>query len=248
MLFAAGRGTRLGALTETTPKALLEVGGAPVIRHVAERLIAAGADRLIVNTHHHADAVARYLLEEAHLGVDIRISPEPTLLETGGGLRAAAHHFRGDAPFFIHNADVLSDIPLTAVREAHARSGALATVVVMERESSRGLLFDELGLLGRIDRDAGLELRVREPRGAVRLFAFAGIHVASPALLGRITEPGAVSIRDVYVRLAGEGERIAAFDATGMPWVDIGRPAELKRARALFGAGSAARAGGSRPA
>lgn len=235
MIFAAGRGTRLGALTEATPKALLEVGGAPVIRHVAERLIAAGADRLVVNTHHHGDAVARYLLEEANLGVEIRISPEETLLETGGGLRAAAHHFRGDAPFFIHNADVLSDIPLEAAYAQHVRSGALATVVVMERGSSRGLLFDDLGLLGRIDRDAGVDLRVRVPRGDVRLFAFAGIHVASPELLRRITEPGPVSIRDVYVRLAAEGERIAAFDATGATWIDIGRPAELERARALFG-------------
>jgi NDP-sugar pyrophosphorylase family protein len=233
MLFAAGLGTRLRPLTDHTPKALVEVGGVPILERVARRLIAAGADRLIINTHHFGEQIERYVRERGGWGVEVLFAREEreTPLETGGGLLRAAPLFRGDAPFFLHNADILTGLPLEEMYRAHGESGALATLAVMERPTSRHLLFDERGLLGRTDERKGLDLRVRPAEGEARKLAFGGVHVVSPEFLSRITEHGVFSILDPYLRLAGEGERILPFRVDGFLWLDIGSPQQLEAAR-----------------
>ena len=232
MLFAAGLGTRLRPLTDRMPKALVDVGGVAILERVALRLVAAGADRLVVNTHHFGEQVERYVKERGGWGVEVLFSREEgEPLETGGGLVQAAHLFRGDAPFFLHNADILTDLPLGEMYAAHRDTGALATLAVMERPSARAFLFDDRGLLGRVDDRHGLDLRVRPAEGEVRRLAFGGVHVVSPEILGRITERGVFSILDPYLRLAGEGERILPFRVDGALWLDIGRPEQLEAAR-----------------
>jgi N-acetyl-alpha-D-muramate 1-phosphate uridylyltransferase len=236
MLLAAGLGTRLRPLTDHTPKALIEVNGVPVLERVALRLIEAGADRLIVNLHHLGEQIERYVAQRGGWSVEVVFSREADQpLETGGGLLHARHLFRGDAPFFLHNADILTDIDLGALYDAHrARPDALATLAVMERPTSRFLLFDDDGLFGRTDERAGLEIRVREPVGEARRLAFGGVHVISPEFFGLLTEAGAFSILDPYLRLAGEGRRILPFRVDGARWFDIGKPEQLERARAEF--------------
>lgn len=232
MILAAGLGTRLRPLTDDRPKALVEVGGVPMLERVALRLIAAGADRLVINAHHFAGRVEEFVRSREGWGVDFRISVEPERpLETGGGLVQAARHLRGDAPFFFHNADVLSDLPLGEMYRSHLASGAMATLATMRRETSRYLLFDDLGLFGRVDEGKGVRIQVRDIVGAERALAFAGVHVISPELPGRITESGVFSILDPYLRLAGEGERIQPFDMNGWRWLDIGKPEQLQAAQ-----------------
>jgi NDP-sugar pyrophosphorylase family protein len=231
MIFAAGRGTRLGPLGARTPKALIQIGGQTMLEHVAGRLVAAGADRLIVNVSHHADQITRFL-ERTDLRVEVLISPEPERpLETGGGLWNARTLFRGDAPFFLHNVDVISDADLGGLHAAHDRADVIATLAVQERETSRLLLFDQDGLVGRLDARTGSRSEVRPARGPTRALAFAGIHVASPQLLERTTERGVFSIFDTYFRLAAEGERIAAFLLEHTRWFEIGTPERLSAAR-----------------
>lgn len=236
MILAAGLGTRLRPLTDHTPKALLDVGGVPILERVARRLIAAGADRLIINTAHLAEQIEAFVRSRDGFGVETVFSREdPGPLETGGALLAARTHFRADAPFFLHNADILSDIPLDAVYAAHVDAGdPLATMVVMDRPTSRKLLFDDAGLLGRMDEGKGVDLRVRPPVGEVRAIPFAGIHVISPRVFDLLTERGAFSILDPYLRLAAAGERILPFRADGYTWIDIGRPEQLEEARRRF--------------
>jgi NDP-sugar pyrophosphorylase family protein len=232
MLLAAGLGTRLRPLTDHVPKALVEVGGVPILERVARSLIDAGADRLVINVHHHADRIAAYVESRDGFGVEVRISREPEQpLETGGGLLCAAPLLRRDAPFFLHNADVLTDLPLAEMYTAHVRSGALATVAVMDRETSRYLLFDDHGLLGRADEKKGLRLESRSRVGRVRPLAFAGVHVISPEMLDLISEGGAFSILDPYLRLAGEGSTILPYRIDGWYWNDIGKPDQLDAAR-----------------
>ncbi len=236
MIFAAGLGTRLRPLTDHVPKALIEVGGRPVLEHVARRLIAAGADRLVVNTHGYDDAIERFVASRDGFGVEVRFSrEEPRPLETGGGLRRAAPLLRREAPFFMHNVDVLSDLDLGALHAAHTEHAPLATLAVMRRDTSRHLVFDDGGLCGRIDARADLSLQVRAPLGPPRKLAFCGIHVADPLLPALLTETGAFSIIDAYLRLAAAGERILPFSADGTAWVDIGSAARLEEARARFG-------------
>jgi NDP-sugar pyrophosphorylase family protein len=245
MIFAAGLGTRLRPLTNELPKALVEVAGVPVLEHVARRLIDAGADRLIINAHHFADRIEEFVRARDGFGVDVRISHEPDApLDTGGGLLRAACHFRRDAPFFLHNCDVLSDIDLRALHDAHlAGSGGddhggrldgacvMATLAVLPPLPERYLLFDGEGLCGYAPRGGGDEVLVRELSGELARRHFTGVHVASPALLDALSGDGAFSIINAYVGLVRSGRRIARYEQPGAWWTDIGSHEELAAVR-----------------
>ena len=123
MIFAAGLGTRLKPLTDTMPKALVSVGGEPLLKRVIHNLSVAGVDRIVVNVHHFAQQIIDYLKENDNFGLDIRISDESAgLLETGGGIKHAAPLFAPDAPILIHNVDILSNVDL---RRFYQRAGGL---------------------------------------------------------------------------------------------------------------------------
>jgi NDP-sugar pyrophosphorylase family protein len=232
MLLAAGLGTRLRPLTDHTPKALVQLGGTPILEHVVRRLLRAGADRLIFNVHHFGDQIRDYVQEREGFGVETAISFEESQpLETGGGLLHAAPLFRKQAPFFLHNADILSDLPLEEMYAQQLRAAPLVTLAVMQRDTKRYLLFDEVGLMGRADEGKGIRLEARPAVGEVRPLAFGGVHVISPEIFGRITETGAFSILDSYLRLAGEGAIILPFRIDGHYWSDIGKPEQLEEAR-----------------
>jgi NDP-sugar pyrophosphorylase family protein len=237
IILAAGRGTRLKPITDSIPKALVVVGESTMLERTARRLVAAGCDRIIVNTHHHAALVREAVedLRQQYEGVEFWVSDEEERpLETGGGIANAAIFFRRSAPFYVHNVDVISDLDLTAMYERHVDSGALATLAVWRREASRYLLFDGGGLLGREDLRTGETTRGRIPRGPVERLAFGGIHVVDPRILDRFEETGAFSIIDAYLRLAGAGASILPFRASGAEWFDIGSPERLARAREAF--------------
>lgn len=231
MILAAGRGTRLAPLTDDTPKALIEVGGRTLLEWVARRLVDAGADRLIVNVHAYADRIAARL-DALDLGVETLLSRETERpLETGGGVLHAAPLFRRASPFLVHNGDVISGIDLERLLASQMESGALATLAVHERETSRFLLFDGDGLVGREDLAAGSVEHARPPRGAVRRLAFAGVHAIDPRFLDLVEERGVFSILGPYLRLSAAGERILPHDVTGALWLEIGTPERLAAAR-----------------
>ena len=234
MIFAAGLGTRLGEVGESTPKALLEVGGQTMLERTVRALVEAGVRRIVVNVHHRADRIAQFVAEHS-MGAEIVLSLEPERpLETGGGLWHARAWFRGPGPILLHNVDVITDAPLAELVSAHARSGALATLAVSSRETSRYLLFDDVGLFGREDRRRDLRLESRAPQGETRRLAFAGIHACSMQLLDLITERGAFPIMDVYLRLAAAGHTIRPWTLPGERWLEIGSVERLEAARALF--------------
>jgi NDP-sugar pyrophosphorylase family protein len=236
MIFAAGLGTRLRPLTDNLPKALIDINGRAAIEHVARRLIAAGATRLIINVHHHGPMIEEYIRRHDSFGVEVHFSNESELLlETGGGLLAAAPLFRRDAPFLLHNADVISDIDLEALYRQHCGRSPLATLVMMDRPTSRYLVIDQKGIFcGWGNSATGAERLAREPQGESVRLGFCGIHAISPAIFDMIEETGAFSIITLYMRLAEEGHRIETFRADGASWIDIGSPAELERARAIL--------------
>ncbi len=113
MIFAAGMGTRLKPLTDTMPKALVRVGGEPLIKRVVMNLATAGVDHIVVNVHHFSQQIIEYLKANGNFGIDIKISDETeNLLDTGGGLRKAAPLFHKNLPILIHNVDILSNVDL----------------------------------------------------------------------------------------------------------------------------------------
>lgn len=229
MILAAGLGTRLRPLTYDVPKALVEVSGVPVLDRVVARVIAAGADRIVVNVSPHAELIRRHIERRSGWGVEVFVSEEPDgPLETGGGILAATGMFRRDGPILVHNADILTDLDLGALIRGHG-SSALATLACRPAASDRYLLFDDDGLMGFAYRDE--VRRVREPRGGERKLDFLGVQVVAPRLLDLFEEVGKFSIFTPYMRLTRAGERIAAHDVGEVRWTDIGTPEELARAQ-----------------
>jgi NDP-sugar pyrophosphorylase family protein len=235
MVLAAGLGTRLRPLTDHRPKALVEVAGRTLLEITLTRLKSSCVSEAIVNIHHFAAMVIDYLKANDNFGMHIEVSREDTLLDTGGGLQKAAWFFHENSgnnrePFFVHNVDVLSSIDLTEMLRFHKENHSLVTVAVQKRESSRQLLFDEHGqLCGRIagrDREA----EIVRPVQPLEPLAFSGIHVISPRLLSLMSEHGAFSIIDTYLRLSGQGEKISAFRAEQCYWRDLGKPDSILRA------------------
>jgi NDP-sugar pyrophosphorylase family protein len=253
MILAAGLGTRLRPLTDDRPKALVEINGRTLLEITLARLRSFGVSEVIINVHHFADLVVAYLQQNNNFGVRIEISREESLLDTGGGLKKAAHFFlqnssRPDEPFILHNVDVLSAIDLGSMVKFHNEHRALATLAVQHRDTSRYLLFDsQLQLCGRRIRDEKPDLvrpdivrtggvrtdvRTDDVRGGdpPEALAFSGIHVISPRLLAMMTGDGAFSIITTYLRLAAQGEKILAFRADEFYWQDLGKPENLEQA------------------
>ena len=233
MILAAGLGTRLRPLTDNKPKALVEVGGRTLLEITLTRLRSFGVTELIVNVHHFADMMLAYLRERNNFGMRVEVSCEDVLLDTGGGLKKAGWFFledAGDEPFLLHNVDVISTIDLRQMAGEHKQTGALATLAVRERKSSRQLLFDEHGQLcgRRLGRDSAEE--IARPSARLTPLAFSGIHVISPRFLKMMDEDGAFSIIETYLRLASAGEKIQAFRADQYYWRDLGRPENIRQA------------------
>jgi NDP-sugar pyrophosphorylase family protein len=187
----------------------------------------------VVNVHHEPDRIEAFL-RTGRLGIPVALSREPELLDTGGGLKNAASLLMGKEPFFIHNVDVLSAIDLGALLAQHAESGALSTLAVQPRPTGRAFLFDQGGrLAGWEEAPGGRREWAGPPSPDVVRLAFCGVHAASPALLGRLSERGAFPIVTAYLRLAREGADIRAFRADGVFWADIGSPEKLDAVRRL---------------
>ncbi len=172
MIFAAGLGTRLKPLTDTMPKAMVRVGGQPLLRRVIGKLADAGFTRLVVNVHHFASQITSYLQDNDNFGLDIRVSDESDmLLDTGGGIRKAQPLFDQRAPILIHNVDILSNVDLSDFYGSdpkvkcpdcgvpHLMAGA--QLLVSWRKTKRYLLFNnQMLLVGWVNLDTG---EVRSP-------------------------------------------------------------------------------------
>ena len=223
-LLAAGLGTRLKPLTDTMPKALVPVNGKPLLWHIAQKLSAAGAERIVVNVHHFADQIITYINAQQWNQPIIHSDETAQLLDTGGGLKKARPLFKPDAPILIHNVDILSNANLQALLSAH--EGHEATLLVSQRTTNRYLLFnDEMRLVGWTNTLTG-EVRSPYPNLDVskcQRFAFSGIHVFSPTLFPLMSDwPERFSIMDFYLSIC---HKVAIYGATqtGLQLLDVGK-------------------------
>ena len=229
MIFAAGLGTRLKPLTDTMPKALVRVGGQPLLWHVIMKLKAAGYERMVVNVHHFADQIIDYLESNGNFGVDIRISDERDgLLETGGGIKKALPLFDPESPILIHNVDILSNLDFNTLPTD------APLLVVSPRQTKRYLLFDEtLRLQGWTNIETG------EVRGVTseevnsekfRMLAFSGIHVFHPSLIPLMADwPDRFPIMDFYLKACGD-HLIRGFEVHDLRLLDVGKLDTLEQA------------------
>lgn len=243
LIFAAGLGSRLRPLTDNTPKALIPVGGKPMLEHVILKLIAAGFDELVVNIHHHGQQIIDYLESKENFGIQIHISDERGyLLDTGGGIKHARQFLDGNEPFLVHNADILSNVDLKGLYQHHLRPhgnlGAAprcrcATLLVSQRKSSRCLLFDKDNrLCGWQNRETG-EVKSPYPdfnHNTYKGYAFAGIHVISPEIFEWMDEwTGKFSIINFYLSICAK-TNIQAYPLDNLQLLDVGKPEALAQA------------------
>ncbi|MDR1602390.1 MAG: nucleotidyltransferase family protein [Tannerella sp.] len=228
MILAAGLGSRLKPITDNMPKALVCVGGRPMLEHAILRLKAAGFSRIVVNVHHFGRQIVDFLAANNDFGLKIDISDESDyLFDTGGGIKRARVFLDGAEPFLVCNVDVFSSVDLKALYNAHAASGdTLATLLVSRRPSSRQILFDgDNRLCGWRNRDTG----------AVKSFypgfdpskhlesAFGGVHVISPSIFRMMEEwTGKFSIIDFYLSVAPVMRILACPANDGVEIIDAG--------------------------
>ena len=226
MILAAGLGTRLQPLTDTTPKALVEAGGKTMLDWTLESLLRAGCKEITVNGHHHAEQIESWVTKQKSDfdSILFHYSFEPEILGTGGGIRQAARWLHSPTPILIHNADVWSNFDWELLYSRH-RTSDLATLVVQPRPSKSYLLVDDES------RVCGLETKgtrriVTQSIGELRQMGFCGIHLVSPDLIERIHSLPYSSIVDCYLEWIANGETIRAAKLTG-DWFDMGTPEKL---------------------
>ena len=226
MIFAAGLGTRLKPLTDTMPKALVRVGGQPLLWHVVQKLKSAGYERIVVNVHHFAQQIVDYLAANENFGLDIRISDETSqLLETGGAIKKARPLFDPSSPVLIHNVDILSNFDFTAVTRGLSDDSD-AFLLVSQRKTKRYLQFDdERRLIGWKNIETG-EVKGREGRS----LAFSGIHMISPSLFPLMDAwPDRFPIMDFYLDVCAD-HRLMGYEAHDLRLLDVGKLDSLDQA------------------
>lgn len=217
MILAAGKGTRLLPLTEKIPKPMIPINSEPLIVHQIRWLKRAGIQDIVVNVHHLADQIESCLGSGRHLGVQITLSRETHLLETGGGIVNALKYL-GNEPFVVLNGDVWTSYKFRLLAQSTTDSAHLVLRPIATESCGR-----DFALNDKVVR------RSQDP--ANHTHTFCGISLLHPRIFeGANTEAFSLT-RDLLFSLADEGKVTGeSFDGT---WVDIGSPQGLKRVRFL---------------
>jgi len=234
MIFAAGVGSRLKPLTNSLPKALIPVNNRPMLEWVILRLRKFGIKDIIINVHHFAEQIINFLNSKNHFNLNIELSHEKILLDTGGGLKKAEWFFKGEKDILVHNTDILSDIDLQRLFVEHTSSQADATLCVRERKTSRYLLFDAEGkLCGWRSTQKNETIWVKEIVKTYDEWSFNGIHIISKNLLNKLKADVIYPIIPEYLRLAKD-HKINAFNTTECRWIDLGSVENIKNISNTF--------------
>lgn len=243
-VLGAGLGTRLKPWTDTHPKALVPVGGEPMLKRILDRLAQNGFESAVINVHHFADQIEefvdRYGDTSSH-PLEISFSDErEELLETGGGLLKASPKLfsEGCEDVLVHNADILSDAALDALYDEHLRRSNDVTLLVSDRDSSRCLWFDRDG---RLEGWENLKTHLFKPEGYVpgldsTAHAFSGIYVVNRRVAELMHEKGYAGkfpIMDFLLDNVSE-LNIRCVVAPGLHLLDIGKPETLATANATL--------------
>jgi NDP-sugar pyrophosphorylase family protein len=230
MIMAAGKGTRLGRITENRPKALVEINGKSILRMTVEKCTRYGFDDIIINVHHFADMVEEEVMELNRSGFRITVSDErEMLLENGGGLYKARNFFDND-PFLVCNVDIVSDLDLSGLYRYHLHKAGLATLAVRNRPEKRFLLVDSEGILrGWCNRATGERIICGKEDNALSEIAFSSMQIINPECFNYMTD-GVYSLINLYLQLA-DLHKIVTYKCNEGYWYDIGTPENLEDVR-----------------
>ena len=226
MILAAGFGTRMGALTKTTPKPLLKVAGRAMLDHVLDHCAAVGVNRAVVNLHYLGGQIRTHLA--ARREPTIAFSEEmPVILDTGGGVKQALPSLGSD-PFYVANSDSIwvGPNPLESLARAWAPEKMDALLLLVSVDSARAYT-----RAGDFHLEADLEAPVRRGNADRAPFIYSGAHILAPGVMADAPE-GAFSLNLIWDRLLAAG-RLKAVVYPGA-WVDVGTPDGLAAADAAL--------------
>ena len=229
MILAAGLGTRLGALTQDKPKALVPLNGKPLLQHCIENLIANGFHHIVINVHHFGEQIIDFV-ESHHFNAEIEISDERDLLmDTGGGIVKATPLFKDSKAVLVHNVDIISNVNFAALNQQFLASGDDAWLLTQDRETNRKLLFrDDQQLIGWRNKADGNFKWVYDSFGQFQEMAFSGLHFFRSNLFADFEEMPQ-SVIDLYLKLARQNHIISKPIQPDY-WFDLGKPEQLQAA------------------
>lgn len=215
MILAAGKGTRLLPLTELVPKPMILINSEPLIVHQIRWLKRAGIREIVINLHHLGEQIESCLGSGRHLGVQLKFSREPELLDTGGGI-AKALPLLGESTFLVLNGDVWTNFPFTALAKKTTEFAHLILEPATGASNSKDFRLDG-------------NFATRDYDKSMHTHTFCGISLLHPRLFNDCLE-GAFSLtRDLLFGLSREHKVTGeSFEGT---WIDIGTPDGLKHAR-----------------
>lgn len=222
MVLAAGLGTRLRPLTDSLPKPLLPLGPHPLLVWNLLLLRKYGITDIVINLHHRGDQIREAIGAGEQFGLQVTYSSESVLLGTGGGIKQAEAHFRGES-FLVLNGDTIVDLNLADMVACHHRSQAIATMALRDDPE-----VDRWGAIETNDQDHVVTINGKGiPQDGSRLASsrrmFAGVHVLTPALLQDVPIGVFSSIIDAYVAWLERDATVAGYVFSGY-WTDVGTP------------------------
>lgn len=224
LVLIGGFGTRLRPITYTIPKQLIPLAGASMLYHALD-LIPPEVDEAVFATGYKSDVIERYVLDHP-ARVPIRCVPEATPLGTGGGMRNAGDDLTD--PFLLLNSDVIAQVDLAGLIDAHRRHGGIGTMTLTQVEDTR-----PYGVAA-LDEDDRISRFVEKPapEAAPSHWINAGVAVWSRSVLERIPRGHPVSFEtEIVPGLLADG--IFGFRSTGF-WEDAGTPKRLLHAQRLL--------------
>lgn len=229
MILAAGYGTRLKPLTDTTPKPLLYVGKKPMIHYVLDCLKKNGIEEVVINLHYLGNMIRKNLGDGKIFGLKIHYTEEKEILGTGGGIKNAEEYLKSDT-FIVINTDILVDIDLTDGFNFHKKKGGIATLILRHHDTAKYniISLDESARI--IDISGALGVNKSTIKGT-----FAGIHIIEPEIFNYLPQ-GKSSVTDCYIKLIRQGVNIFGFFMNSY-WRDLGNMNDYLKVNNEIGTG-----------
>ena len=222
-VLGAGLGTRLNKLTEQLPKPMIPVFGKPLIEFAFDHLIDAGFEKFIINTHHEAKAYKEYFKTEKYRDKPLTFVHEPLLLDTGGGIDNVSNILKPD-PFIVYNGDILTDLPLNDLIEAHNANNSLVTLALRSTGKAKHIALEDNKIT---------DIRNMLESGKEGTHMFTGIYACSPKFLNYLKHDTKHSVITVFLELIKDGLLGGTIIDTG-EWWDLGtREAYLEAHRVI---------------
>lgn len=229
LLLAAGFGTRLRPLTDTLPKALVQVGGRTLLEWNLELLIKAGFSRVIINLHYLKDQIKDFLGDGSRFGIEVLYSEENPILDTGGAIKNIESLLQHDNLLTL-NCDIMAgrDLPLMKLLHEHQTHPSQPLMTMMLRSDPQAKSFGTVGVdgHGRVVQFLGVEYFGQKPEEELM---FLGAQVLRRSLLAQMPAAGSIFsvTKNTLVNVLGRGGYVHSVQYDGA-WSDAGTPERLQ--------------------